>query len=424
MRRDRTDDATRDGGPWRAARLLSAPHRLCFFWAGVQWALSALWWAALLLAQALGFVWPSQLSPSVAHGLWFGLGAMPLFICGFIFTAGPKWLRRPPVDTRRLRGAVASFTLGWLLAVAGMHLDVRLAVAGLGLASLGLGALAWRAARLVAGSMRRDRLHAAAVAAALAVMALCLAGSALALAWQRPHVLPVLLRLGLGWGVVVVFLVVSQRLLPFFGDGAWPWLDARWPAWPLWLLSSVPLVQGAVAVAAPWVGGSMTASALLAGHLALVAVLSLRLSLRWRGEPALRQAFVRMLFVALLWWDAALCLGTAAWWPGMAPDVASRLGAAALHALTLGYLGGTLLAMATRVSATHCGRAVAIDGVARVLHALLQTAVLARVAAALSPASAWWLLPAAALAWLAVALAWALRHGYWLGQPRVDGRPD
>jgi len=420
MRHAPTVEASRAGGPWRASMLLSAPHRLCFFWAGVQWALSALWWAAFVLAQALGFAWPWQLSPSVAHGLWFGLGAMPLFIAGFLFTAGPKWLRRPPVDARGLRAAVASFTLGWVLAVAGVHVDLRLAAAGLGLAGLGLGLLAGRALRLVAGRTQRERLHAGVIAAALVVMAACLAGSSLALAWQRPQALPVLLRLGLWWGVVVVFLAASQRLLPFFGAGAWRWLDRRWPDWPLWLLASVPLVQGAVA--ASGVGGSLAARALLAAHLALVAAVSLRLSLRWWGEPALRQGLVRMLFVALLWWDAALCLGAAAWWPGLAPSMASRLGAAALHALTLGYLGGTMLAMVTRVSATHSGRARAIDGVARVLHALLQTAVLARVAAALWPASAWLLLPLAALAWLAVALTWALRHGRWLGQPRVDGR--
>ena len=39
--------------PWRAARLLDGPHRLCFFWAGLSWALAAMWWAAHLLATAL-----------------------------------------------------------------------------------------------------------------------------------------------------------------------------------------------------------------------------------------------------------------------------------------------------------------------------------------------------------------------------------
>ena len=36
---------------WRARTLLTSPHRLCFFWGGVQWVASALWWFAVLLRE-------------------------------------------------------------------------------------------------------------------------------------------------------------------------------------------------------------------------------------------------------------------------------------------------------------------------------------------------------------------------------------
>jgi len=408
---------------WRAAALLSAPHKLCFFWAGVHWALAALWWAAWQSAQAAGLAWSWRIPPAAAHGLWFTLGPMPLFITGFMFTAGPKWLRQPPVDARALRWPVAAFSAGWALALVGFHAGAELAAAGLAVAAGAWSLLALRMLRLVARSMEEDRRHAKAVAAAAVAMLGCLAGSALALALGRPDALERIVRAGLWWGVAVVFVVVSHRMLPFLGEGAWPWLDARWPDWPLWALASVPLAQGAAALAGPWLDGLAAWRWLLALHLGVVAALSLRLSLRWIGQPPLKQPMVAMLFRPLLWWDAALCVLALSWLPIVEGALAARLGMAAVHALTLGYMGGTMLAMVTRVSATNSGRAQAIDRVARRLHVLLQATVIARLLAALWPASAALALPAAAAGWLLVAGTWALRHGRWLGEPRADGRP-
>jgi uncharacterized protein involved in response to NO len=133
---------------------------------------------------------------------------------------------------------------------------------------------------------------------------------------------------------------------------------------------------------------------------------------------------VAMLYRPLLWWNAALVLGVLAWLPALDAGWRARLGMAALHALTIGYLGGTLLAMVTRVSSSHGGRAQAIDRVARRLEAVLQATAFVRVLAALWPAASGLLLAAAAAGWLAIAATWALRHGRWLGQPRADGRPD
>ncbi|HET8744889.1 MAG TPA: NnrS family protein [Ramlibacter sp.] len=408
---------------WRAAALLSAPHKLCFFWAGVHWALAALWWAAWQFAPALGLAWSWRIPPSAAHGLWFTLGPMPLFITGFMFTAGPNWLRRPPVDARVLRWPVAIFSAGWALALAGFHAGAGLAAAGLAVAACAWSLLAWRMLRLVALSTEEDRRHAKAVAAAAVAMLACLAGSALALALGRADALERIVRAGLWWGVAVVFVVVSHRMLPFLGEGAWPWLDARWPDWPLWALASVPLVQGAAALAGPWLDGLAASRWLLALHLAVVAGLSLRLSLRWIGKPPLRQPMVAMLFRPLLWWDAALCLLALSWLPVVESAFSFRLAMAGVHTLTLGYMGGTMLAMVTRVSATHSGRSQAIDRVARRLNALLQVTVVARLLAALWPSAAFVALPVAAAGWLIVAGTWALRHGRWLGEPRADGRP-
>ncbi|GAB3645881.1 NnrS family protein [Ramlibacter alkalitolerans] len=410
-------------GPWRAASLLSSPHKLCFFWAGIQWAVAALWWALHQFAQAVGAGWSWQVPPAAAHGLWFSLGPMPLFIAGFMFTAGPKWLRQPPVDARALRLPVAGFTAGWALAAMGFQAGALLAAAGLGLAALAWSVLAMRLLLLVTRSTETDRMHPKALVAGALAIGACLAASAVAVAIGRADALGSLARLGLWWGIATVFIVVSHRMLPFLGDGGWPRLDARWPAWPLWLLASVPAVQGAAALAPAWLAPRPGWRWLIAAHLALAAAASLRLSLRWLGTPPLKQPMVAMLFRPLLWWNAALVLGAFSWLPAIAPALGARLEMAALHALSLGYLGGTMLAMVTRVSSTHSGRPHPIDAVARRLNVLLQVTVFARVAAALWPASAVLLLPVAGAGWLAVAATWALRHGRWLGEPRADGGP-
>ncbi|WP_374564720.1 NnrS family protein [Ideonella sp.] len=395
---------------WRPRTLLDSPHRLCFFGAGVQWLASALWWAATL-------VWGGDMAgvPSVAlHALWFSLGAMPLFIVGFVLTAGPKWVQAPAVEASGLRVGVVVFSLGWLLTALGAALDGRVAAAGLLAAASGLGLLTWRAVLMVRGSTRADTLHPRLIVGALGLMSLGLVGAAWAVWAAQGGMLVAMARAALWWGPVSVFIVASHRMLPFLGDGLWPALERRWPRWPLWLLVSVAASQGAWAFS-PGTGGEI-GRGLNSAHLLLACAGSAALTLRWLGAPALKSALVRMLYGASLWWLIALLMLAAAAWPGLAPDAARRLHMAGLHALTVGYLGGTLLAMATRVSATHQGRSQAIDGQGRLLFAVLQAATALRVAAAWWPAYSGLMLPAAGVAWLLVALVWTARHGRWLGQ--------
>ena len=120
---------------WRAARLLSAPHRLAFFAGAVSLALTALWWLAMLGARALGWAVPWAVVPGAAHGLTLSLSFMPLFMTGFLFTAGTRWLGLPDVDARTtLLRPLLVMGGGWALALPGFHVATPLA--GLGLALL------------------------------------------------------------------------------------------------------------------------------------------------------------------------------------------------------------------------------------------------------------------------------------------------
>jgi uncharacterized protein involved in response to NO len=89
----------------------------------------------------------------------------------------------------------------------------------------------------------------------------------------------------------------------------------------------------------------------------------------------------------------------------------------------MGYFGGTLLAMVTRVSSGHSGRAVAADGPVWFLHWLLHTAVVLRVSAAIWPSQSVALTLLAVAAWTSVCVGWSIRYGNWFGRIRADGRP-
>jgi uncharacterized protein involved in response to NO len=153
------------------------------------------------------------------------------------------------------------------------------------------------------------------------------------------------------------------------------------------------------------------------------ALLMLWLALRWGLVQSLRIRLLAMLHAGFVWLGVAMALaavshGRVALW-----GESASLGLAPLHALTMGYLGTTLLAMVTRVAAGHSGRPLAADDLAWALYLLVQGAAGARVLASLWPPAEVPLVLVAVTAWAAAGVGWAWRYGGWLGRPRVDGRP-
>ncbi|MBL8288745.1 MAG: NnrS family protein [Rubrivivax sp.] len=409
---------------WSAAHLLSAPHRLGFFAGAAGMAASALWWGLLLLAMTAGLASPPwTVPPPLAHGLVFAFGFMPLFITGFLFTAGPRWLalRGPPA--RELLAPVLAMAAGWALAVAGFHGHEWLAAAGVALAGVGWATVAWRFAALLRASRERDLVHARAVttAAAVGVAALALAATGLATA-QWPLVRAA--TLAALWGFLgPVFASVSHRMLPVFDAVTPPALTARWPFGLLAAtLAALACTAAFEAAQALWWPLPAAAHAALAAVQAAAALLLLWLARRWARLQNLRNRLLAMLFGGFVWLGVAFALGALSHARVAAFGEEASLGLAPLHALAAGYLGTTLFAMATRVSAGHSGRPVAADDVAWVLYWLAQAAALLRVGSALWSPSAPLLLPLAACAWAAACTGWALRYGRWLGSKAIENR--
>jgi len=403
---------------------MSAPHRLGFFAAAVALGLSALWWAAALWARQAGIALPWAVPPAAAHGLCFAFAFMPLFIVGFLFTAGPRWLGLREVPCRQLLRPLLAMLAGWAIALPGFHLGSALAGFGLALVAAGWIAIQRRWWQLLRASRTTDQLHPRLVAAAGAVGALAMLAGAAGLAFAQPDLARAAAQLGL-WGFLApIFATVSHRLIPFYGASAWPRLDARHPQWLLATMLAALAASAAGAVAETlWWPLPAAARWLLLALQAPMALLLLWLAWHWSRVQSLRIRMLAMLHGGFVWLGLALALAALSQARVLWLGEPAALGLAPLHALSMGYLGVTLIAMVTRVVAAHSGRARAIDDRAWTLYLLVQCAVLLRVGAALWPAAGTALSLSAVTAWLAGCGGWALRYGTWLGRPRVDGRP-
>jgi uncharacterized protein involved in response to NO len=402
--------------PWRPGRLLSAPHRLAFA-AGTAVLLAAsLWWALTLAARSAGWAVPGGLPTTTVHALLMSFGFMPLFFMGFLFTAGPRWLGLAPPPVRALRGPVQAQVAGALtLLLAAFARDPLLArlLGALGVAALaaGWGRAVLQFGRLLLASHEPDKLHASVVAVAGGWGAILMAVAAGGLAAGDFGLVHETARIGLWSFAGVIYAAVAHRMLPFFSASAVPALDA-WR--PDLLLASFVVVLGFEG----FVTWAPVPLALQAAVEAVAGLGWLALALRWGLLHSLRIRLLAMLHLGFVWLGAAMLLAAVS--HGLEATGRPGLDLAPLHAYTMGFLGSTLVAMVTRVSAGHSGRALAVDTLAWALFWLLQGAVIGRI---MADVAGWPTLTAAGLAWAAALLPWGARHLGWYGRPRVDGRP-
>jgi uncharacterized protein involved in response to NO len=409
--------------PWQWQQLQQAPHRLGFALAMAVLMASGVWWAAVQLQRGgAGLPLSCAVSPSLMHAAVMTFGFIPLFFCGFLFTAGPKWLGVRPLPTRAITPALYAQFAGWLMWLAGGHLHPVAAGAGLLMALGGLARVTILFCRFIAASAAPDRVHAKVIAVALIVGCVSLAGLAGSLTMESPSFARLCVLTGL-WGfVVVVYLTVSHRMIPFFTATSAP-LVRTWGAWRvLWLM----LGAAGFEVAATWlepVLGGQGGWQLARGLVELIAGLAVvALAISWGLIQSLKIRLLAMLHLGFLWLGLALMLGGIAQlmsWMLQVPV----LPLAALHALTMGCLGSLMLAMVTRVSCGHSGRSLVADNRVWTLFWLLQAATVLRIAATVPALPSQQLFTLAALLWAAVVLIWGLRYGSWYGRPRADGRP-
>jgi uncharacterized protein involved in response to NO len=384
---------------WKGPAVLGYGFRPMFLAAAVWAALAMALWIAALTGR---LVLPTALAPVDWHAHAMLYGFVPAVVAGFLLTAVPNWTGRLPVVGWPLLGLVVVWLAGRVAVTASGLLAPGLAAAvDLGFLALLAGVIG---REILAGRNWRNLPVLAAVALLwIGNLAFHLesGGGAAAQGWGA--------RLGVAVPVFLIVLI-GGRIVPSFTRN---WLARRGPRRlpaPADRLDVAAVVLAAVALAL-WAArpeATAAAAACLAAAVAHAARLGRWAGWRTAGEPLVAVLHVGYLFVPL----GFLLVGLA----GLAPAAVAP--GAALHAWTAGAVGVMTLAVMTRASLGHTGRALAADRwtVAIYLAAVLAAAL--RVASGVVPGQAALLHLSAGL-WIAAFGGFAIAYFGVLTKPRV-----
>lgn len=357
-----------------------------FFLLGPLWAgLEVLTWLPMFQGElTLG----TMFSPRDWHIHELLFGYVPAVIAGFLLTAIPNWTGRPPLQGLRLAGLVTAWVAG------------RIAV-------MISGAIGWLPAMIVDGLFLTLMVAAVAheiVAAgnwrnlkiAFMVGLLALANFAFHVEAHLAGIAFYTTRLGIAV-VVMLIMVIGGRIIPSFTRN---WLIRRPPGrlpLPFDRLDETCVIFSACGLLL-WIA---TPFELPTGLMLLAAaVLNTVRLFRWTGYRTLADRLVLVLHVGYLFIPLGFLLNGLAALELVSPS-------AGIHAWTAGTIGIMTLAVMSRASLGHTGRALAASpGLQLVYGAAVASAIL-RLCAALHAPWTDKLIAASALAWIGAFLGFA-----------------
>jgi uncharacterized protein involved in response to NO len=376
--------------------ILSYGFRPFFMAAGV--------WAVMAMALWLGAIlkgWPVGGSYGAinwhAHEMLFGYASAAL--AGFMLTAVPNWTGRLPVSGRPLLVLVLIWCAGRM---AMLMPDAGGLAASAIIESLFLPALAFVAGReIVSGrNWKNLKILAALVTLSMANVsfhAAVLTGFDSGYAYR-----------GTIAALLMLIALVGGRIVPSFTRN---WLAKRrlgLPA-PFDRVDQAALIVTGIALLSWTIKGVPMVTAGLC--LAAAALQALRLW-RWRGWLARSEPIVLILHVAYVFIPLGL-LAIVASTVGWTSEISS------LHLFTVGAIGLMTLAVMTRATLGHTGRAVAASGTMCAAYAALIAAALFRPAAEAIPELYTLLLTISAILWLFAFGAFLVACGPMLVSPRL-----
>lgn len=386
--------------------VLAYGFRPFFLLAGV-WSAVGL---GLWLADLAGWIGLPGAFPPVdwhAHEMLFGFTMAA--VAGFLLTAVPNWTGRMPLNGRPLLLLVLLWFAGRLAVPAGGLIGEWTAAAiDLGF-PLALGLVVVR--EVAAGRNWRN-------APVVLALGLLLVADAL----MHAEALGLAVPIGMGWrlavGIVTMLIaLIGGRIVPSFTRN---WLVKQGvgvsglPA-PFGRFDAVVMASTAAALLAWVVVPGSGPSAGLAG---LAAVLSIARLARWQGWRSTTDPLVFVLHVGWAWVPGGLALlAIAQAAPGLFQETA------AIHALTAGGFGTMILAVMTRATLGHTGRALHAGSGTVLVYGLVGMAAMARVAAGFMPADYAVLLWLSGLAWIAAFTGFVVIYAPLLLRSRPDGRP-
>ena len=391
-----------DRRTYRGPKLFSYGFRPFFLAAAIWAALAVPLWLLSFTGQ---LPWAALSREWHIHEMLFGVLAG--IVAGFLLTAVPNWTGRMPVMGAPLAALAALWLVGRLAMLAASQLGVWASVIDSAFLVVFAGVI-WR--EVLAGRNWRN------LAVCGLVTVLACANIAFHLGALAPEAAGQRAALG---AIALLIALIGGRVTPSFTRN---WLMQRAPG-PLPAPSDradmAALILTALAAAA-WV---IAPQAPLAGALLSVSGLAALARLaRWQGLRTLAEPLVWSLHLGYAWLGVGLTLiGLTI----LAPDIVPRT--AGVHALTAGAVGVMTLAMMTRATRGHSGRARVADGWTLAIYLLVNAAALVRVGAGFGGPASTVLLATSGVLWSAAFGGFALAYGPmllgWPARPRVGVVP-
>lgn len=350
--------------------------------------------------QYSGWLGGAYLKGPLWHGHEMLFGYTVAVIAGFLLTAVRNWTGLPTPAGAPLAALAMLWVAGRILVLTPWSLVAALVNAAFPLA------VAVAIARPIVRSRNQRNYFFIVLLALLGVITLATHAALNGVIDLQPR-----FALQLAIDVVLfVMAVMAGRVVPMFTNNGVPGTHATRRPWV------ERLALGSII--ALFLADHVQSMPMLAAAVALVAAIvhAVRLAL-WQGWRTLGTPLVWVLHLAYAWIVVHLLLRAmaAAGW------VAEPL---ALHALTVGAIGGLTIGMITRTARGHTARPLKADGYETTAYLLVFAAALVRVFGPM-------LLPSQYLACVQVSgLLWVAGFGlyavhYWpvLTRPRLDGKP-
>jgi len=332
-----------------------------------------------------------------AHEMLFGYTLA--VIAGFLLTAVRNWTSHPTPSGGALAALVLLWIAGRVIVLTPYGLASALVNAAFPLA------LAFAIGRpLVAAGNRRNYFF---VALLVALAMIELLAHASELEWVQ---LPETFGLQMGLDVVLfIVCVIAGRVIPMFTNNGVPGAGAtRNGVVERLALGAILLLI--VADGLPLEG------AIVIIVLAVAALAHLARWLLWRPWRTLRAPLVWILHLAYAWVPIYLALRILSIQGMVAPPWA-------IHALTIGVIGGMTLGMMTRTTRGHTGRRLEAGGAEVAMYVLVQLAAVVRVFGPLvAPEAYVTTVVTAGMLWAAAFALFVASYAPMLAGPRVDGR--
>ncbi len=352
-----------------------------------------------------------------AHLFLMLYALFPLFFLGFLMTTYPSWMKGKPIPRRRYVRSFILLVAGLVLFYAGLFVSRTLLAAGVAVYLAGWGVGLYALLRVYMAAPARDKFYERLLNTALVAGAAGIAAYGLWVITGHYGFLAFAGDAGLWWFLVPVVVSVAHRMIPFFSSVVLKPYTIFQPRPALLLMLACSFAHGALEMA------GLRAWTWPADLVFLTTALIH--TWRWGLLQSFSVRLLAILHVGFAWCSVALALyatqSLVLWRTGHL-----ILGFAPLHALGIGFLTSMVVAMASRVSFGHSGRALIADGLTWVCFWGIGITALLRIGAAIPPIArldGLSLNLLAAAAWLLFLGAWVMHYTPMYLHRRIDGKP-